>query len=368
MSVRQEVTGVLRGLTLRAVVSGSGVLLRLLFGALAGVVRRRIRARPAPTRPAPTPEPLAPEAGRPDADAPDVQEPDAEPSKDAAPKPQPGARRAPTGKASARKAPAGRSGADRIEQAGIAVLAVAIGIGALGGVVEAAADGVVRAVAPFAPSILGVLVVAWIIAAVLVAPPHGTEPRNDHEASGEQHTLTSEETAAARQQAAELWFVRLVLDAVHDATVKGRKGVHLATLVEGLPDGVGWDVAALRQHCDRLGIPVRKMQIRGQGKGSTWGVHVDELEAVLGAPVGDVLAALPDTPAAPLPAPAAGAPHAPAEEAAQTARPAPEQHPADTPAPGPSDAPTAAAADTPAQAPFLRVISSAAAPSSDRAA
>lgn len=203
---------------------------------------------------------------------------------------------------------------DRLESLGIAAL-----LGGAGLVVTAGGVGLlVWVVSPYAPVISGVGVVGWLVAAWAVAPPRETATQNDHEKlPGEQHAETA--APAQDQSTAELWLVRLVLVGVRDAVAAGRKGVHLATLLESA--NVDWDVATLRQHCRRLDIPTKKINIRGQG--STWGVHVDELEAVLGGPVDAALDALDATPAA---GPVEGPEEAPAraeEEAPPEATPLP---------------------------------------------
>lgn len=132
-------------------------------------------------------------------------------------------------------------------------------------------------------------------------------------------------------RAAGLWLLNLVCTRVAAAAEKGRKGVHLNMLLDepGIP--TSWTVQTLREHCERLGIPVKSMRIRGAGTGPTHGVHVDELTAALGRPLADVLRALkelrtdaaPDTPS--------GTPAEGAEEVPVTAV---VDAPAD-PAPGP---------------------------------
>lgn len=199
-----------------------------------------------------------------------------------------------------RAAWSGATFADRVESLGIAVL-----IGSAGLVVAAGGVGLLVWVAsPYAPVISGVGVLGWLVAAWAVAPPRETTTQNDQEKlPGEQPTETA--APAEDHRGAERWLVRLVLVGVRDAVAAGRKGVHLATILESTD--VDWDVATLRQHCQRLDIPTKKINIRGQG--STWGVHVDELEGVLGGTVEAALAALD---AASAEGPVGGAEEAPA--------------------------------------------------------
>lgn len=182
----------------------------------------------------------------------------------------------------------GATFADRAESFGIAVL-----IGGAGLAVTAGGVGLLVWVAsPYAPVISGVGVLGWLVAAWAVAPPREGATRNDQEKfTGEPETETAHPTED--HGAAERWLVRLVLVGVRDAVAAGRKGVHLATLLE--PIDTDWDVATLRQHCQHFGIPTKKINIRGQG--STWGVHVDELERVLGGSVETALAVLDAAPA-----------------------------------------------------------------------
>lgn len=88
--------------------------------------------------------------------------------------------------------------------------------------------------------------------------------------------------------AAEWWLWELVIRRVDQAVAAGRRGIHLKALLDepGLPEE--WTVTTLRQHCERLEIPVRTMQIRGEG-GPTHGVHVHDLEHTLGMPLADAL-------------------------------------------------------------------------------
>ncbi|MFJ6085136.1 hypothetical protein ACIQI8_27380 [Streptomyces sp. NPDC092369] len=118
---------------------------------------------------------------------------------------------------------------------------------------------------------------------------------------------------------AGLWLWRLVAVQVAAAVGHGRKGVHLRTLLTepGIPDA--WDVTTLREHCERLGIPVKPIRIRGSGaKGPTHGVHVDDLTAALGMPLDDAITALTDRltphPRATLPETPEGASPDPSEE------------------------------------------------------
>ena len=93
-------------------------------------------------------------------------------------------------------------------------------------------------------------------------------------------------------RAAGYWFWHLVCVRVRDAVAEARRGIHLKALLDepGIP--ASWTVTTLREHCERLGVPVKLMQIRGSGGGPTHGVHVDQLNAALGMPLDQAVAAL----------------------------------------------------------------------------
>lgn len=93
-------------------------------------------------------------------------------------------------------------------------------------------------------------------------------------------------------RAAGHWLWHLVCVRVQDAVAAGRRGIHLKTLLEepGIPEA--WTVTTLREHCERLGIPVKPMQIRGSGTGPTHGVHVDDLTTALGRPLEEAITVL----------------------------------------------------------------------------
>lgn len=156
----------------------------------------------------------------------------------------------------------------------------------------------------------------WITAAWLTAQYAKRQATADAPQSG---NGAPDETAV---RLGAYWLWHLVCTSVAEAVAKGRKGVHLKTLLEepGIPET--WTVTTLREHCDRLGIPVKMMQIRGNG-GPTHGVHIDELTTALGMPLDDavtLLAAgtqtlLPNPPQDTLPALAVEAPPGTAEEA-----------------------------------------------------
>ncbi|MFG2225372.1 hypothetical protein [Streptomyces sp. NPDC048644] len=210
------------------------------------------------------------------------------------------------------------SGMDRLERVGILALAAIVALAPLGALARA-----VRAMlAPYSAHVpygLSALACLWIIVAATVAPPKddeategdtsgvdleksagercegcGTLLENDHGKSmGERH-----EEGDARAHAAERWLTQLIITSVTDATRAGRRGIHLATILENTP-GLTWDVTTLRHHLDRLQLPYRRtLQIRGVG--NTYGIHVDDLTTALGMPLYDALSALQDTPLSPL--------------------------------------------------------------------
>ncbi|MEU0275518.1 hypothetical protein [Streptomyces sp. NPDC006307] len=336
MSLRDEVLAPLRGLHPRALAAGSVVLVRLLCSLLgcglrAALAARRRRAAAPAWNPATASKRKKPRGKKALAKAPHTpaaagrgqaitpEKIDAPPAAD-----QPPAE-APT------PAPAGKTGsaADTLESYALGVLLVLV----LGAVLRTAVPPLAAALgnllAPYVPVVLGLLGVAWIIAATMLAPSPADEdtPKNDHENDGvgEQSDLSPEDEQAARVAAAELWLVRLVLGAVLTAVAGGRRGVHLATIVEGLPDP--WTVGSLRASCERVGLPVKKINIRGVG--NTWGVHIDELESTLGMPLEDALDRLAQHPAStPSATPAESPVHTPNEAPAEGLEEAPAGPPA----------------------------------------
>lgn len=131
------------------------------------------------------------------------------------------------------------------------------------------------------------LVAAWLTAQYAKNPPtRAARPKAG--ANGPQPGATGPaEPDAEAVRAAGLWLWHLVCTRVADAVAEGRRGVHLKTLIEEHAVPGTWTVETLREHCDRLGIPVKMMQIRGSGRGPTHGVHVDELTTTLGMPLFD---------------------------------------------------------------------------------
>ncbi|MFJ4787593.1 hypothetical protein [Streptomyces sp. NPDC088794] len=176
------------------------------------------------------------------------------------------------------------------------------------------------AMAPFLARAAPWGVALWIVAAWLTA----LYARHDASAvSSPDHGRPGAPDPDAVRGAGH-WLWRLVAVQVAAAVGHGRKGVHLRTLLNepGIPDA--WDVTTLREHCERLGIPVKAIRIRGSGtRGPTHGVHVDDLTAALGMPLDDAITALNDRltphPQAALPESPEGAPSDPSEEVLSTA-------------------------------------------------
>ncbi|WP_030236904.1 hypothetical protein [Streptomyces sp. NRRL S-350] len=298
----------------------------------------------------------------------------------------------------------GKSIADTLEGLGIAALCVAAAVGtggAFGGLLWAL-------LTPWHGYIIGVLIVAWYLAAAGVslsqprtraaeedeeeeAEEEDTEEdaegdedgeweyydeeeadaENDHEAAGECHSPAVPALTFAQAEEA---LMRHALSEVLAAVAAGRKGVHLSALVEAMPPG--WDVSLLRMVLARYRIPVQKMQIRGFG--NTWGIHIDALKRALSRSPEECLAmfadapgphligtsfwpeqvaaraAVPPAPGAPAQAaPGAPAPAAPAAPPAAPVAPAPAPVPAApvAPAPAPAAPPVSAPAAPPAEAP-----------------
>ncbi|MFI5880849.1 hypothetical protein [Streptomyces sp. NPDC051554] len=149
-----------------------------------------------------------------------------------------------------------------------------------------------RALAPDLVALLPWVAVWWTVAAWLTAQydrnsrhTAGTDPATDGETGPHAGEARSAAPDTAVVRAAGLWLLHLVCTRVSAAVAEGRKGVHLATLIDEGAVPEAWTVEALREHCGRLGIPVKTMQIRGSGRGPTHGVHADELVAALGAPL-----------------------------------------------------------------------------------
>ncbi|WP_369043474.1 hypothetical protein [Streptomyces sp. Midd1] len=171
-----------------------------------------------------------------------------------------------------------RSAWDLLEQLGLGAFTVVVGWVFL----RPYLASLMKALAPAAAPLFGTAVVLWIVAAYRAAPS------NDHdETSDEEQPEVGPDPAEVREAEQRLWL--LVISRVQDAVAAGRRGVHLSTLLEE-PDCFppDWDVTRLREHCERLGIPVKTMQIRGsKNRGPTHGVHVDELTAALGMPLAE---------------------------------------------------------------------------------
>lgn len=272
---------VLRALGPTTVLGGSVVLLKLLLALLV----RALRAA----------------ANTPQADKPATTEEEGD--GDAAPKPKPKT------KAKAKETGFG----DVLEGWGIAALCVAGAVGA-GGTIGALLWSLLT---PWHGYILGVLIVAWYLAAAAVglertrrqddAGDGAEEPteedddgeweyyddeddtENDHGAVGERH---SPAPAAITFPQAEEALMRHILTEVLAAVDAGRKGVHLSTLVQAMPPD--WDAALLRMVLARYRLPVQKMQIRGLG--NTWGIHIDALKRVLSRSPEECLATFADAP------------------------------------------------------------------------
>lgn len=123
-------------------------------------------------------------------------------------------------------------------------------------------------IAAYVPAAMGVLAVAWVITAWMIAPPpRETTTRNDHEKSAGER---DEEPGPDRFAHA---LARFIVTAVRDAAPE-HMGVHIAELLERLQrEGRNfddWDQARLREWCTAAGIPVSR-NVRAKGKGPTWG-------------------------------------------------------------------------------------------------
>ncbi|MFE5140342.1 hypothetical protein ACFRDV_22140 [Streptomyces fagopyri] len=172
-----------------------------------------------------------------------------------------------------------------LERAGVGLFTCAIGWAFLRPVLSAVGRALAQVAVPFA--LIGM--VLWVIAAYRAAP------RNDQEkdAGGEQPAQTAGPAPGpglADVAAAETWLRHLVIQRVQEAVADGRRGIHLSALLEepGIPDT--WTVTTVREHCERLAIPVKSIRIRGsKHKGPTHGVHTDELTTALGMSLAQAL-------------------------------------------------------------------------------
>ncbi|MGA5202760.1 hypothetical protein [Streptomyces variegatus] len=295
---------------LRDALRGSPVLVGIL-------VRRIARARavargsggagaaaPAPT-PAAKPEPKesAPAADgegqeQPEAEAQHAEEAPAGPpwkrSRKAPAKPAP----APQAPAPA-PAPAGKRAGDLVDTAGIGflvlVLVVAFGemfLGYLGDLL-----------APYVGAIVLVLVVAWCVAAAIVAPRREEAPadeeedvldedrdedpaENDHEKSAGEEVQETDPWPAQREAIRAFVEVEVAAGNAGYRDAKGKGAPVDALLVELQRRGSaqGWDRNAMLDLLDRAGITVRQqMKFRIGGRQKTPpGVHVDDLTDDLG--------------------------------------------------------------------------------------
>ncbi|MFD8820784.1 hypothetical protein ACFV1C_00195 [Streptomyces sp. NPDC059605] len=308
MSLREEVVAPLRGLHPRAVIIGSGVLIRLLARALVQAVRA-VRALYRRLRPAEQEE-----------EAPEKAEGKKEPT--AAKKPTlvkvaGKVRRKPSGKGKSKEPDeetsegkaegAEPSTADRLEKAAVTGLGILVLLAVLGTAIpplveaavlplvetlaQAVTSFVSRFIAPYVHAALSVLAVAWIITAAVLASPSSTT-KHDHEPVknddvGEWPAEEPDQKEPDPKLMEHQQFVRQIVRAVHESVQQGRKGALLPTIAETMPEEM--DAATLRAECKRWDVPTRKMQIRGMGVGSTWGVRADELETALGVPLADAL-------------------------------------------------------------------------------
>ncbi|MGW0795934.1 hypothetical protein [Streptomyces sp. NPDC002692] len=239
-------------------------------------LRTRLRAKPARPVQEADEKPAAETEAAPAKDAkspePDAAGPASGPASGEAP-----GKKADTGKARGEEPSAG----GLVERLGIGVLTLAIGWAFLRPVLPAVGRALAQVALPFA--LIGM--VLWVVAAYRAAP------RNDQEkdAGGEQPTQTAG-PGPADVAAAETWLRHLVIQRVQEAVADGRRGIHLSALLEepGIPDT--WTVTTVREHCERLAIPIKSIRIRGsKHKGPTHGVHTDELTTALGMSLAQAL-------------------------------------------------------------------------------
>ncbi|MEW1760428.1 hypothetical protein AB0393_28440 [Streptomyces cyaneofuscatus] len=196
-------------------------------------------------------------------------------------------------------------------------------------------------IAPYAPVGAAVLGAIWVIAALMIAPPLQEDTtRNDHE------KLAGEQDQESDQDRFTRGLVRFIVAAVRDAAPE-HQGVHIAELLERLQREArgfeAWEQLQLREWCTAVKVPVSR-NVRAKGKGPTWGVRADELQAAFGTSLDEALEAL----ARPLPrAPSEGPPAAPV--------PGEEGGPVPPLTAPPGEAPLPAGQGTPLQAPLQTV-------------
>ncbi|MEU6513654.1 hypothetical protein [Streptomyces sp. NPDC046978] len=142
--------------------------------------------------------------------------------------------------------------------------------------------------APYAAMLWPWALLGWMVAALCAAQDHKRRQGTGQPLGAEAVKAGSPDGEEVLR--AERWFRHLVISRVAEAVARGRKGIHLRSLLQepGIPES--WDVTIVRQHCERVGIPHRPMTIRGEGTGPTHGVHVDDLTHALGMPIEQALA------------------------------------------------------------------------------
>jgi hypothetical protein len=173
---------------------------------------------------------------------------------------------------------------------------------------------------------------AWCVAAWTLAPPRPARKRrarNDHGDDQEAGETTTPDPDALTQT-----LGHVVLEAVTAAVADGRKGVHVNEILRQLHEaglGADWTVTTLREHIERIGIPIRR-NLKLRDRGNSYGVHVDDLTAAVG-PLDHALATLRATPAEHPPGtPAEGSVEGPAEAPVEVAVSTPA-----SPSPSPHD-------------------------------
>ncbi|MGW7007222.1 hypothetical protein ACWGCW_31560 [Streptomyces sp. NPDC054933] len=128
----------------------------------------------------------------------------------------------------------------------------------------------------------------WIVAAWAVSPT--TPPEDDQEEVGEQHDEPEAEDEPDDTQDAGESMTLAILQAVSIHTSGGTKGVHLDVLASHLR----LSIRAVREHCQRAGIPVRpQLKVRGR---NVMGIHRGDLEDTLGAPLPHIIQTITNAP------------------------------------------------------------------------
>ncbi|MEU9576296.1 hypothetical protein [Streptomyces chilikensis] len=183
-------------------------------------------------------------------------------------------------------APAKKGAGDRLENAGITALILLVAYAA-----TAPFWGLLmRAIAPYLPLLVGLLIGLWLIAACVVAPRNDQETAGETEESGEQHDEHQdhdepEDTWPARRDAIRLFVEHAVAAGAAGHRPAQGRGAPLEDLMAELADAGAPRLSRkeFETILTRAGIPYREqMKFRIDGKRRNLpGVHIDDLTKAL---------------------------------------------------------------------------------------